>query len=461
MRLRRVRHEPVRSFAGSRFVYGLVHPGIFRALKSSLSAFSLQIQAFDLQMTMLDKLRDPGTWNDFYEYKTHLACPKAFARQLRAFTDTEGYLPVCEAIARGEGFPLPRRSVISKLSSQKKRTVYTYPDAENTVLKLLTYLLLRKYDGLFSDGLYSFRPGRSAKDAIRRLIKVPGIGSMWSYKVDIHDYFNSVPVDRLLPMLKEAASDDPQLYGFLASLLTEERVLDCGREIKEDKGIMAGTPLSAFYANLYLKDLDRRFADRGIPYSRYSDDIIVFAATREEAEAYAAEIKDFLKDAGLSVNPAKEHLAGPEEGWTFLGFSRKDGVTDIAEATVLKLKHKMRRKARALKRWADRNGHSGRNAAAAFIRVFNRKLLETSGDSELSWSYWFFPVITTVKSLQLIDSYAQDCLRYLISGTRTKARYNVRYEDLKALGYRSLVHEYYAFAEAEEKDGRKGKDVRA
>jgi hypothetical protein len=143
-------------------------------------------------MTMLDKLRDPGTWNDFYEYKTHLACPKAFARQLRAFTDTEGYLPVCEAIARGEGFPLPRRSVISKLSSQKKRTVYTYPDAENTVLKLLTYLLLRKYDGLFSDGLYSFRPGRSAKDAIRRLIKVPGIGSMWSYKVDIHDYFNSV-----------------------------------------------------------------------------------------------------------------------------------------------------------------------------------------------------------------------------------------------------------------------------
>ena len=61
----------------------------------------------------------------------------------------------------------------------------------------------------------------------------------------------------------------------------------------------------------------------------------------------------------------------------------------------------------------------------------------------MTWSLWFFPVINTVESLQLIDSYAQDCLRFILSGTRTKARYNVRYEELKALGYRSLVNEYY------------------
>ena len=45
------------------------------------------------------------------------------------------------------------------------------------------------------------------------------------------------------------------------------------------------------------------------------------------------------------------------------------------------------------------------------------------------------------------DLYAQDCLRYLLSGKRTKARFNVRYEDLKALGYRSLVNAYYDFPE--------------
>ena len=81
--------------------------------------------------------------------------------------------------------------------------------------------------------------------------------------------------------------------------------------------------------------------------------------------------------------------------------------------------------------------------------MFNRKLFENPADNELTWARWFFPVLTTDESLRQIDAYAQDCLRYLLSGKRTKARYNVRYADLKRLGYRSLVHEYYAFREKE------------
>ena len=134
----------------------------------------------------------------------------------------------------------------------------------------------------------------------------------------------------------------------------------------------------------------------------------------------------------------------PGEGWTFLGFCCKKDAVDIAKASVDKLKGKMRRKMRALMRWQKRNGLSGDRAARAFIRVFNKKLLESPDDNELSWAKWYFPTINTDQSLHLIDSYAQECLRYLISGTRSKARFNVRYEDLKALGYRSLVHEYYA-----------------
>ena len=70
-------------------------------------------------------------------------------------------------------------------------------------------------------------------------------------------------------------------------------------------------------------------------------------------------------------------------------------------------------------------------------------LFENTSDSELTWTRWFFPVITTDESLREIDLYAQDCLRFLIRGKRTKARFDARYEDLKRLGYRSLVNEYY------------------
>ena len=395
-------------------------------------------------MSLLELLADRAAWERFYEYKTSLVCPKDFAAELRAFIDDAAYLPVCEAIRRGDPFPLPRKAVINKLDSLRRRVVYVYPQAESTVLKLLTWLLLRKYDRLFSPNLYSFRPGRTAKDAVRALTRSPGIRDMWSYKTDISDYFNSIPVEKLLPQLTELFAGDPALLTFLRALLEEPAVLERGQPVTETKGIMAGTPLSAFYANLYLRELDRHFAETGVLYARYSDDIILFSPRREETEAHAAFLREELEQRGLRLNPAKERYAAPGESWVFLGFQFRDGIIDIAPATVTKLKQKMRRKTRALLRWRKRGGFSGEKAAAAFIRVFKRKLLESPGDNELSWSHWFFPVITTSDSLRIIDRYAQDCLRCLLSGTRSKGRYRFRYEDLKALGYRSLVHAYYS-----------------
>lgn len=405
-------------------------------------------------MSLIDFLSDASVWNAFYEYKRSLACPKQFTAELRRFLDEKRYLPVCEAIRAGSVFPLPRKSVVAKMGTDKKRVVYTYPKDENTVLKLLTWLILRKYDGLFCDHLYSFRPGKTAKDAVRRLLRTKNIRDLYSYKVDIHDYFNSIPVERLLPMLKTALADDERLFEFLSRLLEEPRVWDRGRIVTERKGIMAGTPLSSFYANLYLSGLDGLFQEMGAVYARYSDDIIVFASDENGARAHAETIRAYLSAYGLEVNPKKECFGKPDEGFVFLGFSCVGDRVDIAPATVKKLKQKMRRKRDALARWQKRNGIGGEKAAKAFVRIFNRKLLEAPGDHELSWSSWFFPVISTADSLHEIDLYAQDCLRYLIAGTHTKARFNVRYDDLKALGFRSLVHEYYSSADPDRKESR-------
>ena len=396
-------------------------------------------------MSLLETLDRQECWEKYYKYKTSLAFPARDAEELRRFIDRRDYLTVCERIRAGEAFPLPEKRILMKQGSEKKRTVYIYPKNENTVLKLLTYLLIRKYDGLFDDSLYSFRAGKSAKDAVKRFRSLPGIDRMYSYKTDISNYFNSIPMERFLPMLEETLAGDPELFSFLKRILAEERVLFEGNELREQKGIMAGCPLASFFANLYLRELDHSFTARGIPYARYSDDIIVFAESRERVETYAEEIRAFLAARGLAVNPAKEVLGTPEEGFVFLGFIVKGGETDIAPASVMKLKKKMRRKARALLRWRLRNDIEWEKAGRAFVRIFNRKLLESSFDRDLSWSGWFFSMITTTESLHEIDLYAEDCLRYLVSGRRTKARYNVRYEDLKKLGFRSLVHAYYEY----------------
>ncbi len=405
-------------------------------------------------MSLIDLLSNPDSWERFYEYRSSLAVKRAGMRELREFIDSRSYLPVCEKIDRcietGE-FPLPARSVISKLSTGKKRTVYTYPEAENTVLKLLTYFLLRQYDHIYSKNLYSFRPGRTAQDAVKHLLRQPGIFEKYSYKVDVSNYFNSIPAGEMIEDLEKAVGDDKALFSFLSALLSEDRVIDnaTGEVVIEQKGIMAGTPLASFYADLYLREMDSEFETQGILYARYSDDIIVFADSPEELKLYAGRIRQFLASRGLEVNPSKEEVRTPGEGFVFLGFSLCNGVIDIAPASIDKLKKKMRRKTRALKRWQIRNGLDGVKAAKAFIRIFNAKLLESTSESDLSWSYWYFPNINTHKSLAVIDGYAQECLRFLLSSKRTKTRFNVRYEDLKKLGYKSLVHEYHLRREAD------------
>lgn len=394
-------------------------------------------------MSLIDKLFEKSSWEKYYEYKSGLRCSKRFKKELREYIDSERYLAYKDSVCSMTGLPLASKAVISKMSSRKKRIIYKYPYDFNMLLKLLTYLTLRKYDHIYTPNLYSFRPGVCAKDAIMAICRTKDLHSLYSYKIDVSDYFNSIPVDKICSVLEETVTDDENLLSFMKALLKEEKALYEDKMITEEKGIMAGTPIASFYANLYLKDLDEWFRDRGILYARYSDDIIVFAKSEEEIGRYRKVILDKLNEKGLAVNPDKEFCGRPEDGFTFLGVEVKNGSIDIAPASVVKLKQKMRRKARALDRWRHREGLDGTKAAAAFIRIFNHKLLEVNEDSDLTWSLWFFPVITTPKSLHEIDLYAQDLLRFLISGTHTKSRFNVRYKDLKELGYRSLVNEYY------------------
>ena len=405
-------------------------------------------------MDILTQMEDPALWQDFLTYrKNSFRLTQQEEAELQAFIQKREYLPILNRIRAGEPFPHPRRAAISKKSTSKKRIVYVYPPKEAWVLKLMTHVLLWRYDHLFTPNLYSFRAGHGVKEAVGFLSSVPGIGQMWSYKADIRNYFNSIPVESLLPLLAEAIGEDPQLYRFLAALLRDPLVYDQGRLITEEKGIMAGCPLSTFLANLYLRELDRLFFQNHWLYARYSDDIILFAPNREELEDRIALIHRTLEERGLAINPEKESVTAPGEPWVFLGVSCHNGQVDVAPVSVEKIKAKMRRKMRALDRWADRNRVSGIHAAKAFIRVFNSKLFENPISNDLTWARWFFPLITTDRSLHEIDLYAQQCIRTLATGKHTKSAYNFRYEQMKELGYISLVNRYYSFRREQFREG--------
>ena len=404
-------------------------------------------------MSILHRIAQKETWEAFYECKLndgHLSLAESL--ELKRFIDKESYSPAVDRVLAGGSFSFPVKKEISKIGKQKKRVVYTFRKDENLVLKLLTHLLVREYDHLFSPNLYSFRVNSGVKKAIRKIAWTHDIDKYYSYKIDISNYFNSIDVERMLDILEKAFVNDKELYAFSRDLLYNPYVKVGKNVVEEKKGVMAGTPIAVFFSNLYLTELDKCFDNwDDIIYCRYSDDIIVFAKKKERLEDAKAIILEYISEYKLDVNQEKEVYTLPGEEWTFLGFSYCNGIIDISRISKDKLKGKMRRKARALIRWKNMKGKEDNMAVRAFIKRFNKKLYDSDDPNETNWSRWYFPLINTDKTLREIDAYMQECLRYTASETHTKARFNYRYAQMKALGYRSLVNEWYKWIKNEAK----------
>ena len=404
---------------------------------------------------IVEKLSDPEVWDSFFRYKKeggHMTRREEEA--LAAFIRDREYLGPAALVRSGGPFPHPSVTVLNKKGSSKKRTVFTFPEAGNNLLKLITWLL-GGYDFIFSDNLYSFRRDTGVKQAMHRLMSTDGIGSMYSYNTDISDYFNSVSPGLIIPMLESVLSEkDGRLLAFLKSMLLDPYAEREGEEVVMKKGIMAGAPTSAFMADLFLADLDRSFAERGIPYARYSDDIIVFAESAEKIAEYEAEIKNAIHVLGLSVNESKERRTSPGEPWEFLGF-RSDGRTvDISRTAAEKLKKKMKRKAKAILRWKERKGATAERAVRTFFRFCRRKLFDNPVHSEITWCRWYFPLINTDATLKELDGYLRDCARFVACGRWSTARFSFTAPQLREWGYANLVNRYYRF-----KNGETGKRV--
>ena len=401
-------------------------------------------------MSLLQLLDDKAAWLDFLEYKRRLLPPKCnFIKRLEKYVAQEAYHDIAAGLVSGTYcYDLPAKNTINKNGSSKKRTIYRFDWRETMVLKLLTHLLY-KYDYKICGNCYSFRRNTTAKNAIDAVSHIKKLAQKYVLKIDVSNYFNSIPSTMLADAIAATIDDDTQLSAFIIGLIKEDAAYLYGNGtrtiIRENRGAMAGVPVSAFCANIYLDGLDRLFDSMGVDYFRYSDDILIVADSMTQVDEYLKIVTDFLAAKGLTINEKKLHISHPGEGFDFLGFVFYNGNIDLAASTLQKAKAKIRRKAKSLMRRRNRLGESFDMAASDLAAHFNRKFYDEEHDNGFTWSRWFFPSITTSKSLKIIDQYLEQYMRYLSTGRHTKKNFNVRYETLKELGFRSLVAEYYKF----------------
>lgn len=383
-------------------------------------------------------------WLDFLFYKIekqHLT--KSEEQSIKTFIEEKEYLPLCDAWKR-HSFPvhLPEKRIINKEGSTKKRVVYSFPEKENIFLKFISFQLFR-YDSYIAENCYSFRRRQGVPHAIRKIGCITHVDQMYCLKTDISNYFNSIDIPILLEQLSFLREKDSMLFELFERILSEDRVIECGRIIHEDHGAMAGVPVSPFFANIHLREIDQYFLEKDIPYFRYSDDILIFAATENELQERQHILFQMIHDLNLSVNHDKVAISLPNEPFEFLGFRFGSGRIDLSDHTLYRMKARIRRKADSLRRWQRKKGLDSEKAAIGFINAMNHKLYGCPDDKEFSWNKWFFPNLTTDRRLKEIDQYMQEYIRYCVTGRHYKGNYRITYDMMKKWGYRSLVNEYY------------------
>ena len=386
--------------------------------------------------------------NEFLEHKSLHIDAKDF-ETLESYITSDDCTKDLQKLLAGEfDYPPPRKVQLRKSHSDRRRTVYAYPERQKNLMKYINWGML-EYDDIFSRSLFSFRQKRGVADVFRCVVRMDYARGFYVAKADVHDYGHSIRAVLLKPMLESIVGPrDPALLAYLIYLLERTECLLRGKVIHDDMGGLPGVPMGSFFNNVYLMELDRTLSQQTTLFCRYADDMAAFTTTQEEAQDAITVIRTITADLGLTLNEEKTQIVKPGESIELLGIQIRDGNLDVSDHTLSKARNKLTRYANKLIWQEQHDGLPRSQAAALMTHRIDRYFYRTdSEEHELSWRDYFFHVITRPDSLHTLDLTCQDLVRRVATGKRGDARYRFRYKDIKSLGYRPLVHEYYRYRE--------------
>jgi RNA-directed DNA polymerase len=179
------------------------------------------------------------------------------------------------------------------------------------------------FEPLFDDSSFGYRPGRSAKDALRKMWREIETGAEWIVDADLKDYFGSIDHEKLMTLVAQRVADG-RVLTLMERMLTAG-VMDEGRLFPTTQGTPQGGVVSPLLSNILLTPFDREMRRRGYQLTRYADDWAVTCRSRREAEAALRCATKILATLGVQLNLRKTRIVHARHGIAFLGYTIRRG----------------------------------------------------------------------------------------------------------------------------------------
>jgi RNA-directed DNA polymerase len=306
-----------------------------------------------------------------------------------------------EQLRDGTYHPQPaRRAWIPKPGSNEKRPLGIPAVRDRIVQAALRHVMEPIFETDFAEHSYGFRPGRGAKDALRRVDRLLKTGHDWVVDTDLKSYFDTIPHERLLALVKARVADG-RVLALVESFLRAGVLEEAKGWQPTERGTPQGGVISPLLANLYLNPLDHQMERAGWELVRYADDFVILCRSEAEAQTALGQVRDWVKEAGLTLHPEKTRIvkANAPGGFDFLGYHFERGMRWPRKKSLEKLKDRLRAKTgrldgrslqaivadmnRSLRGWYNYFQHSKANTFGTvdgYVRRRMRSLLQWRRD---------------------------------------------------------------------------------